>query len=77
MVNEIELVLLILISAASFLSIGTGIAFGTANDMNNTGDNNPTVVNATNSTITANVTGGDTVTIPILPKDTNNKLFLN
>ena len=43
--------------------------------MNNTGDNNPTVVNATNSTITANVTGGDTVTIPILPKDTNNKLF--
>jgi hypothetical protein len=48
--------------------------FATAYYMNNSNDNS-TITNATNSSIMENITGGDTITIPMKPSDKDNTLF--
>lgn len=74
MINDIDLVLTVVIALTFLLPIGFGINLATAYPMNNN-SNNWTSTNTTNSTIVANVTAGDTITIPVKPDDTNTKLF--
>lgn len=68
------LVLQFLIAVIFIVPISFGINLATALYLN-TGNNNSTNANATNSTIRENITGGDTVTIPMKPSDKESTLF--
>lgn len=74
MINDIDLVLTFAIALTFLLPVGFGINLATAYPMNNN-SNNWTSTNTTNSTIVANVTAGDTITIPVKPDDTSTDFF--
>ena len=68
------LVLQFLIAVIFLIPLNFGISLATAYYMNNSNDNS-TNSNATNSTIIENITGGDTITIPMKPSDKHATLF--
>ena len=68
------LVLQFLIAVIFLIPLNFGINLVTAYHMNNSNDNS-TNTNATNSTIMENITGGDTITIPMKPSDKHTTLF--
>ena len=68
------LVLQFLIAVIFIIPLSLGINLATAHYMNNSNDNS-TNTNATNSTIIENITGGDTITIPMKPSDKHATLF--
>ena len=74
MINDVVLVLIVVIGITFLLLIGFGINLATAYYSNNSNDNS-TVTNATNSTIMENITGGDTITIPMKPSNKDATLF--
>jgi hypothetical protein len=74
MVKNMALVLQFLIAVIFIISVSFGINLATAYYMNNSNDNS-TNTNATNSSIMENITGGDTITIPMKPSDKDNTLF--
>jgi hypothetical protein len=63
-----------LIAVIFLLTLGFAINLAIAYYSNNSNDNS-TIANATNSTIMENITGGDTVTIPLKPSDKGTTLF--
>ena len=74
MVKNMALVLQFLIAVIFLIPLNFGINLVTAYHMNNSNDNS-TNTNATNSTIMENLTGGDTITIPMKPSDKHTTLF--
>jgi hypothetical protein len=74
MVKNMALVLQFLIAVIFIISVSFGINLATAYYMNNSNDNS-TITNATNSTIMENITGGDTITIPMKPSDKHATMF--
>ena len=74
MVKNIILVLRFLIAVMFLIPLSFGINLATAYYSNNSNDNS-TIANATNSTVMENITGGDTVTIPMKPGDKDSTLF--
>ena len=68
------LVLQFLIAVMFLIPVNFGINLETAYHRNNSNDNS-TNTNATNSTIMENITGGDTITIPMKPSDKHATLF--
>ena len=74
MVKNMALVLQFLIAVIFLIPLNFGINLATAYYMNNSNDNS-TNSNATNSTIIENITGGDTITIPMKPSDKYATLF--
>ena len=68
------IVLTCLIAVIFLLTLGFAINLALAYYSNNSNDNS-TITNATNSTIMENITGGDTVTIPLKPSDKDATLF--
>jgi hypothetical protein len=67
-------VLQFLIAIIFIIPLSFGINLVTAYYSNNSNDNS-TIANATNSTVMENITGGDTVTIPMKPSDKESTLF--
>jgi hypothetical protein len=67
-------VLTCLIAVIFLLTLGFAINLAIAYYPNNSNDNS-TITNTTNSTIMGNITGGDTVTIPMKPRDKDTTLF--
>jgi hypothetical protein len=63
-----------LIAVIFLLTLGFAINLAIAYYSNNSNDNS-TIANATNSTIMENITGGDTVIIPLKPSDKGTTLF--
>jgi hypothetical protein len=74
MVKKMALVLQFLIAVIFIIPVSFGINLATAYYLNLSNDNS-TITNATNSTIMENITGGDTITIPMKPSDKDNTLF--
>jgi hypothetical protein len=74
MVKHIALVLQFLIAVIFIIPVSFGINLATAYYLNNSNDNS-TNTTATNSTIMENITGGDTITIPMKPSDKEATLF--
>jgi hypothetical protein len=74
MVKKMALVLQFLIAVIFIIPVSFGINLATAYYLNLSNDNS-TIPNATNSTIMENITGGDTITIPMKPSDKDNTLF--
>ena len=68
------IILTCLIAVIFLLTLGFAINLALAYYSNNSNDNS-TITNATNSTIMENITGGDTVTIPLKPSDKGTTLF--
>ena len=68
------LVLQFLIAVIFLLTLGFAINIAIAYYSNNSNDNS-TNTNTTNSTIMENITGGDTITIPMKPSDKDATLF--
>ena len=68
------IVLTFLIVVIFLVTLGFTINFAIAYYSTNSNDNS-TNANATNSTIMENITGGDTITIPIKPSDKDATLF--
>jgi hypothetical protein len=68
------IVLAFLIAVIFLLTFGFVINLAVAYYSTNS-NNYSTISNATNSTIMENITGGDTVTIPIKPSDKDATLF--
>ena len=68
------LVLTFLIAVIFLLTLGFATNVAIAYYSNNSNDNS-TITNATNSTIMENITGGDTITIPMKPSDKDPTLF--
>ena len=68
------LVLQFLIAVIFLIPLNFGINLATAYYLNTSNDNS-TNTNATNSTIIENITGGDTITIPMKPSDKHATLF--
>ena len=68
------LVLQFLIAVIFIIPPSFGINLATAYYLNTSNDNS-TNTNATNSTIMENITGGDTISIPIKPSDKESTLF--
>ena len=63
-----------LIAVLILLTLGFAINLAIAYYSNNSNDNS-TNANATNSTIMENITGGDTIIIPMKPSDKDATLF--
>jgi hypothetical protein len=63
-----------LIAIIFLLTLGFAINLAIAYYSNNSNDNS-NIANATNSTIMENITGGDTVIIPLKPSDKGTTLF--
>ena len=63
-----------LIAVIFLLTLGFAMNLAIAYYSNNSNDNS-TIANATNSTIMENITGGDTVIIPLKPSDKGTTLF--
>jgi hypothetical protein len=74
MVKNMALVLQFLIAVIFLIPPNFGINLATAYHVYNSNDNS-TNTNATNSTIMENITGGDTITIPMKPSDKHATLF--
>ena len=74
MVKNTALVLQFLIAIIFLIPLSFGINLAMAYCLNNSNDNS-TNTNATNGTIMENLTGGDTVTIPMKPSDKYATLF--
>src|SRR6478672_8561413 len=73
--KNMALVLQFLIAVIFLLTLGFPINLALAYYLNNNSNDNSTITNATNSTIMENITGGDTVTIPLKPSDKDATLF--
>ena len=70
------LVLQFLIAVIFLLTLGFAINLAIAYYSNNSNDNSTnTNTNTTNSTIMENITGGDTITIPMKPSNKDATLF--
>jgi hypothetical protein len=70
----LAIVLTFLIAVIFLITLGFAINLAIAYYSNNSNDNT-TNTNATNSTIMENITGGDTITIPMKPSDKDATLF--
>jgi hypothetical protein len=74
MVKNMALVLQFLIAVMFIIPVSFGINLATAYYLNISNDNS-TITHATNSTIMENITGGDTITIPMKPSDKHATMF--
>ena len=74
MVKSMALVLQFLIAVILIIPVSFGINLATAYYLNISNDNS-TNANATNSSIMENITGGDTITIPMKPSNKESTLF--
>ena len=74
MVKNMALVLQFLIAVIFIIPVSFGINLATAYYLNTSNDNS-TKANATNSSTMENITGGDTITIPMKPSDKESTLF--
>jgi hypothetical protein len=70
----LAIVLTFLIAVIFLLTPGFAINLAIPYYAHNSNDNS-TITNATNSTIMENITGGDTITIPMKPSDKDATLF--